>query len=217
MWCPRCQCHILAVKNTHPARNTAAVLAMPLTGGLSLAGAGVSDWNCPSCGAPARKATSRDVDAVFLLPVQEEVSEAEPKKARTPSVSRTFQPDSARDAEAAQLVRRQIDDQGGEAEKPVSYLFFRFGVQKRVPGVCKYIGDCLADADIEVTPSLDDGTASNATVLLVLGAEKAEADEPEAERGADLAGDLERLSSLFRDGLLTEDEFNSAKRRVLDS
>jgi hypothetical protein len=152
----------------------------------------------------------------LLLPAREEVPEPEPKKAQTPSMSRTFKPDSGRDAEAAQLVRRQIDDAGGEAEKPVSYLFFRFGVQKRVPGVCKYIGDCLADAGIEVAPSLDDGTANNATVSLVLGPEKAKADEPELERD-DLAGDLERLSSLFRDGLLTEDEFNSAKRRLLDS
>jgi rubredoxin len=51
MYCPRCQAPVAAQRNTHRARNAAAVVALPVTAGLSALGARYpEEWHCPRCG-----------------------------------------------------------------------------------------------------------------------------------------------------------------------
>jgi hypothetical protein len=211
MYCDRCRCHVLGVKNTHPARNAAAVLAMPLTGGLSLAGAGVSDYQCPNCGGPVRRATGRDMDEPIYPMSHETAEKTEPEIV---SEAPPIRLDGTKDAEAARLIRAQVDKAGETMTKPVRYLFFRFGVARRHPGAYARIENRLADVGLEVSPSLSESTDADAIVTLAVASNEALTAASDGRTG-DLAGDLERLSALFRDGLLTEAEFNSAKSHLI--
>src|SRR3712207_5646107 len=55
MFCPQCNSPVAAQKRTHRLRNTAAVVAAPVTAGASLAAAASGQWHCPRCGGPVVK------------------------------------------------------------------------------------------------------------------------------------------------------------------
>jgi hypothetical protein len=69
MWCDYCDQPIVGQKATHRARNTiAGLLALPTTG-VSLLGARVEGFHCPTCGSPVRSATAEDYRRLDLEPL----------------------------------------------------------------------------------------------------------------------------------------------------
>jgi hypothetical protein len=69
MWCDYCDQPVVGQKGTHRARNTiAGLLALPTTG-VSLLGARVEGFHCPTCGSPVRSATAEDYRRLELEPV----------------------------------------------------------------------------------------------------------------------------------------------------
>src|ERR1044072_155407 len=62
-WCERCQHTVTGVKGTHRARNTAAVAAMPLTGGGPMFAPRADPYLCVLCGTetlPWRRPLTRE-------------------------------------------------------------------------------------------------------------------------------------------------------------
>jgi hypothetical protein len=70
MFCDRCQMPVAAVRSTSRIRNLAALGSMPITGGVSAAGARRNGWCCPTCGGPVRRLPTPPAsgeDAVAML------------------------------------------------------------------------------------------------------------------------------------------------------
>lgn len=64
MWCDFCGGPVAAQKNTHKVRNGVAGVGAVFTSGLTLAGAKVEGYVCPTCGNRARPATRGDIEAL---------------------------------------------------------------------------------------------------------------------------------------------------------
>jgi uncharacterized protein with PIN domain len=58
-YCPRCDRHVAAVRNTHHVKGTFAAM---LTGGLSVLGSASDPWHCPNCGTRTKSLAVKAVD-----------------------------------------------------------------------------------------------------------------------------------------------------------
>lgn len=57
-YCPRCKAHVLAQRNGHGVRNTAAIGGALPTAGLSLLAGKRETWRCPQCGGRVRHSST---------------------------------------------------------------------------------------------------------------------------------------------------------------
>jgi predicted RNA-binding Zn-ribbon protein involved in translation (DUF1610 family) len=225
MWCPSCGKPVLAVKNTHRARNTASILGAPFSGGLSLIGVTRDPYFCPDCGTKARRRRSSD-----RLPDERSVTERVEEKrqgaidaeahAASEARSRARQREGADERSSAELIRAEVEEMGGTYRLSVYALCHRFRVPKRTDENCRQMQVELENQGLTLYPAaLTTALDKQSMVGLSIDGftpQAAVAPLAEAAQPATIRAELERLGQMSRDGLLTEEEFAAAKRKLLD-